>query len=112
MSLVPDFVTTLMKPLELRPNSAGAPSATTWNSWTASRFTVNGGRCPPRCSPKNGLLLSAPSMEILLLIPFCPFDGNLIAVGALHNRNAGRKRDEVEIVPPVVRKRLKRSRID
>ena len=61
-----------MKPPELRPNSAGALSDTTWNSLIASRLTVKAGRCPPRCSPKNGLLLSAPSIETLLLMPFWP----------------------------------------
>ena len=69
---MPDLVTTLTKPPLLRPNSAGAPSATTTTSLTASRLKVKGGRWPPRCSPKNGLLKSAPSTEMLLAIPFWP----------------------------------------
>src|SRR5438034_869251 len=64
---------TLTNPPEDRPNSALAPSLTTTSSCTASRLNVNAGRWPPRCSPKNGLLKSAPSTEMLLLIPFCPF---------------------------------------
>src|SRR5687768_18197447 len=72
MSLVPDLVMTFTKPDCERPNSAFAPSATTTISFTASRLKVNAGRCPPRCSPKNGLLKSAPSTEMLLEMPFCP----------------------------------------
>src|SRR5512136_1951369 len=71
-SLVPDLVTTLTNPEEERPNSALAPSVTTTTSLTASRLNVNGGRWPPRCSPKNGLLKSAPSTDTLLAIPFWP----------------------------------------
>ncbi|PYO35999.1 MAG: hypothetical protein DMD74_05705 [Gemmatimonadetes bacterium] len=63
---MPDFVITLTNPLEERPNSAFAPPATTTTSCTASRLKVNAGRWPPRCSPKNGLLKSAPSTETLL----------------------------------------------
>ncbi len=70
--LVPDLVTTLTKPDEERPNSALAPSATTTTSLTASRLKVKAGRWPPRCSPKKGLLKSAPSTETLLWIPFWP----------------------------------------
>ena len=73
MSLVPDLVTTLTKPPLERPNSALAPSATTTISFTASMLKVKAGRCPPRCSPKNGLLKSAPSTEMLFWIPFWPF---------------------------------------
>ena len=68
----PDFVMTFTKPEEERPNSALAPSATTTTSFTASRLNVNAGRWPPRCSPKNGLLKSAPSTETLFWMPFCP----------------------------------------
>ena len=71
-SLVPDLVTTLTKPPEERPNSAGAPSVMTTISLTASMLKVNAGRWPPRCSPKNGLLKSAPSTMTLLLMPFWP----------------------------------------
>ncbi len=71
-SLVPDLVTTLTNPEAERPNSALAPSVTTTTSFTASRLNVNGGRWPPRCSPKNGLLKSAPSTEMLFAIPFWP----------------------------------------
>ena len=71
-SFVPDLVTTFTKPPLLRPNSGGAPSATTTTSFTASRLKVKGGRCPPRCSPKKGLLKSAPSTETLLEMPFWP----------------------------------------
>ena len=66
MSLVPDLVTTLTKPPFERPNSALAPDATTTTSCTASRLKVKAGRWPPRCSPKKGLLKSAPSTETLL----------------------------------------------
>ena len=66
ISLVPDLVTTFTKPPFERPNSALAPAATTTTSWTASRLKVKAGRWPPRCSPKNGLLKSAPSTETLL----------------------------------------------
>jgi hypothetical protein len=59
-----------MNPAEARPNSAGAPSAMTTNFWTASRLKVKAGRWPPRCSPKKGLLKSAPSTEMLFWIPF------------------------------------------
>ena len=52
--------------------TALAPSATTTTSLTASRLKVKAGRWPPRCSPKNGLLKSAPSTEMLLWIPFWP----------------------------------------
>ena len=72
MSFVPDFVMTLTKPDCERPNSAFAPSATTTISLTASRLKVKAGRWPPRCSPKNGLLKSAPSTEMLLEMPFWP----------------------------------------
>ncbi len=41
-------------------------------SRTASRLNVNAGRWPPRCSPKNGLLKSAPSTETLLWMPRWP----------------------------------------
>jgi hypothetical protein len=56
----------LTKPPTARPNSAEAPSVTTWNSFTASRLMMYFGRWPPRCSPKNGLLASAPSIITLL----------------------------------------------
>ena len=69
---MPDLVITLMNPPLDRPNSALAPSATTTKSCTASRLKVNAGRWPPRCSPKNGLLKSAPSTETLLWMPFWP----------------------------------------
>ena len=69
---VPDLVTTFTNPEDDLPNSAGAPSATTTTSWTASRLKVKAGRWPPRCSPKNGLLRSAPSTATLFWIPFCP----------------------------------------
>ena len=69
---MPDLVTTLTKPPLQRPNSALAPSATTTTSFTASRLKVKAGRWPPRCSPKNGLLKSAPSTEMLLWMPFWP----------------------------------------
>jgi hypothetical protein len=49
-----------------RPNSAEAPSVITTNSFTASRLMMYFGRCPPRCSPKNGLFASAPSIITLL----------------------------------------------
>ena len=62
----------MTNPEDERPNSAFAPSATTTTSWTASRLKVKGGRWPPRCSPKNGLLKSWPSTEMLLWIPFWP----------------------------------------
>ena len=65
-------MTTFTKPEEERPYSAFAPSATTTTSCTASRLNVNAGRWPPRCSPKNGLLKSAPSTETLFWIPFWP----------------------------------------
>jgi hypothetical protein len=64
--LVPDFVITFTKPPLERPNSAFAPLEITTISCTASRLNVNAGRCPPRCSPKKGLLKSAPSTETLL----------------------------------------------
>ena len=38
----------------------------------ASWLKVKAGRCPPRCSPKNGLLKSAPSTMKLLKMPRCP----------------------------------------
>ncbi len=63
---MPDLVSTVTKPLAERPNSALAPSFTTTISCTASRLKVKAGRWPPRCSPKNGLLKSAPSTETLL----------------------------------------------
>ena len=69
---VPDFVITLTNPEVERPNSAFAPSPITTISLTASRLNVNGGRWPPRCSPKNGLLKSAPSTEMLFSMPFWP----------------------------------------
>src|SRR2546430_2102115 len=72
VSFSPDLVMTLTKPDMERPNSAFAPSATTTSSFTASRLKVKGGRCPPRCSPKKGLLKSAPSTETLLEMPFWP----------------------------------------
>ena len=34
----------------------------TWNSLIAACEKVNGGRVPPRCSPKNELWLFEPSM--------------------------------------------------
>src|SRR5262249_2053769 len=75
--LVPDLVTTLMKPPELRPNSAGALSDTTCTSLMAAGLTGKAGRRPPRGSPEEGLVLSAPAMgplvvEALLLMPFWP----------------------------------------
>ena len=64
--LVPDLVMTLTKPPLERPNSALAPCGTTTISSTASKLKVKAGRWPPRCSPKKGLLKSAPSTEMLL----------------------------------------------
>ncbi len=43
---------------------------------------------------------------------FLAVDRNLIAVGALHNRHAGRERNEVEEIAPVVRQRVERLGID
>ena len=40
----------------VRPNSALAPLATTWNSFTASSVMSIAARWPPSCSPKNPLL--------------------------------------------------------
>ena len=71
-SLPPDLVMTLTKPPLERPNSALAPCGTTTISSTASRLKVKAGRWPPRCSPKKGLLKSAPSTEMLLWMPRCP----------------------------------------
>ncbi len=70
--LVPDLVTTWTNAPPLRPNSGAAPSETTTISLMASWLKVNAGRCPPRCSPKNGLLKSAPSTETLFAMPFWP----------------------------------------
>ena len=69
---MPDLVITFTNPPDERPNSALAPPATTTSSCTASRLNVNAGRCPPRCSPKNGLLKSAPSTDTLLWMPRWP----------------------------------------
>ena len=55
-SLVPDLVMTFTTPPAVRPYSALAPVATTWNSLTASRVMSMAARCPPICSPKNPLL--------------------------------------------------------
>ena len=63
---------TLTKPPAERPNSAVAPWFTTTTSLMASWLKVNAGRWPPRCSPKNGLLKSAPSTMKLLKIPRWP----------------------------------------
>ena len=52
---------------------------------------MNAGRWPPRCSPKNGLLKSAPSTETLLWMPFWPLIADLVAVRALHDGHAGRE---------------------
>ena len=54
--LVPDLVMTFTTPPAVRPNSAGAPVAMTWNSLTASSVMSIGARCPPACSPKKPLL--------------------------------------------------------
>ena len=70
--LVPDLVMTLTKPPLERPNSALAPWGMTTISATAFKLKVKAGRCPPRCSPKKGLLKSAPSTEMLLCMPRCP----------------------------------------
>ena len=70
--LVPDLVMTLTKPPAERPYSAVAPWFTTISSSMASWLKVNAGRCPPRCSPKNGLLKSAPSTMKLLKMPRWP----------------------------------------
>jgi hypothetical protein len=56
MSFVPDFVMTFTTPPAVRPNSAGAPWATTWNSFTASSVMSIAARWPPICSPKKPLL--------------------------------------------------------
>ena len=71
-SFVPDFVITLTKPPAERPNSAVAPWLMTTISWIASWLKVNAGRWPPRCSPKNELLKSAPSTMKLLKMPRWP----------------------------------------
>ena len=63
---------TLTTPPAVRPNSAFAPVATTWNSFTASSVTSMAARCPPTCSPKNPLLKSPPSRLMLLKTPRCP----------------------------------------
>ena len=55
-SLVPDLVMTFTTPPAVRPNSAVAPLATTWNSFTASRVMSIAARWPPTCSPKKPLL--------------------------------------------------------
>ena len=71
-SLVPDFVMTLTTPPAVRPNSAGAPLAITWNSFTASSVMSIGARWPPACSPKKPLLKSPPSRLMLLKTPRWP----------------------------------------
>ena len=71
-SLPPDLVITLTTPPAVRPNSAGAPLAITWNSLTASSVMSIGARWPPTCSPKNPLLKSPPSRLMLLKMPFWP----------------------------------------
>ena len=53
---VPDLVMTLTTPPAVRPYSAGAPLAITWNSLTASSVMSIDARWPPACSPKNPLL--------------------------------------------------------
>ncbi len=63
---------TLTTPPAVRPNSAGAPLAITWNSFTASSVMSIAARWPPTCSPKNPLLKSPPSMLMLLNTPRCP----------------------------------------
>ena len=47
---------TLTTPPAVRPNSAGAPVAMTWNSLIASSVMSTAARWPPACSPKNPLL--------------------------------------------------------
>jgi hypothetical protein len=59
-------------------NSGAAPSATTTISFTASWLNVNAGRCPPRCSPKNGLLKSAPSTEMFVGRALLPVDADFV----------------------------------
>ena len=71
-SLVPDLVITLTTPPAVRPNSAGAPLAITWNSFTASSVMSIGARWPPTCSPKKPLLKSPPSRLMLLKTPRWP----------------------------------------
>ncbi len=63
---------TLTTPPAVRPNSAGAPLAITWNSFTASSVMSMGARCPPACSPKKPLLKSPPSRLMLLKTPRWP----------------------------------------
>ena len=47
---------TLTTPPAVRPYSALAPVATTWNSLTASSVMSMAARWPPICSPKKPLL--------------------------------------------------------
>jgi hypothetical protein len=54
--LVPDLVITFTTPPAVWPNSALAPLATTWNSFTASSVMSTAARWPPICSPKKPLL--------------------------------------------------------
>ena len=97
---------TFTKPDDDRPNSALAPSATTTTSWTASRLNVKAGRWPPRCSPKNGLLKSAPSTEMLFWMPFWPLIVSSSPSGPCTVVTPGRELREVEEVVPVVRQVL------
>jgi len=64
----------------------------TWNSWMAPCENVNGGRVPPRCSPKNEELESAPSTLKEFPIPRCPLrwtrpESSLVAPGVRTTRS-------------------------
>src|SRR5512140_3519846 len=64
----------------------------TWNSWMAPCEKVNGGRVPPRCSPKNEEFESAPSTLKELPIPRWPLrwtrpKSSLVAPGVSTTRS-------------------------
>ena len=108
VSLVPDLVITLTTPPAVRPNSAGAPLAITWNSLTASSVMSIAARWPPTCSPKNPLLKSPPSRLMLLKTPRWPANVISSPSGALHHADTGRERQEIFELAAENRRRLDR----
>ena len=110
-SLPPDFVMTLTTPPAVRPNSAGAPLAITWNSFTASSVMSIGRALAA------GLLAEEPVVEVAAVeadvVEHAALAGerDFVAVGALHDAHARRQREQVFELAAEDRRRLDRRLI-
>ena len=91
---VPDLVMTLTTPPAVRPNSAGAPVAMTWNSLMASSVmsTAAAGR---RLLAEEAVVVIAAVEADVVEDAALAGKRDLVSVRPLHDRHTGRQRQQV-----------------